>query len=89
MFALNRFENDRLFQELPLEILYTAFDINVQEILTRICEMVISFESDANFFWVELLINNVIDWDGLKRLETTSNFPFQNLQIKRIINELK
>jgi len=51
--------------------------------------MVISFESDANFFWVELLIDNIIEWDGLKRLETTSNFPFQNLQIKRIINELK
>ena len=63
--------------------------MDIKEILTRICEMVISFESDANFFWVELLINSVIDWDGLKRLEATSNFPFQNLQIKRIINEIK
>ena len=37
---------------------------NIQVILERICEMVVTFERDSNFFWVDLIMTNIINWEG-------------------------
>ena len=51
--------------------------------------MVITFEKDANFFWVEMIMENVVLWAGISRLELTYNAPFKNNKIKQIIERIR
>ena len=54
-----------------------------QALLERIMEMVVVFELHNNFLWVQMLVNDVIYWEGIDRLELTRKAAFANRELKK------
>ena len=55
-----------------------------QALLERIMEMVVVFELHNNFLWVQMLVNDVIYWEGIDRLELTRKAAFANRELKKL-----
>lgn len=52
-------------------------------------EMVVIFELVNNFFWVHMIVLNVIYWEGIDRLELTRQGAFENTKLANIIRKIR